>query len=75
MRPSFIASGVNGSLMMVVIICLVIYWKKFSNYERLILMSLVAVMIGIHAMLHHVEEIYYGFNPLEGRWDHTQRIK
>jgi hypothetical protein len=70
MRPSFIAAGVNGFLMLCVVIYVVFSWKELGNYERMILMSLIALQIGIHALLHHVEEIFYGFNPLENQWDH-----
>jgi len=68
MRPSFIASGINGSIMLVVTILTIIYWGQLSDYEKIIIMSLLGIQIGIHALLHHVEEIYYNYNPLEGKW-------
>jgi hypothetical protein len=68
MRPSFIAGGINGLLMMVVIIMTIMYWGQLDPYQRTILMSLIALLIGLHAILHHIEEIYYHFNPLEGNY-------
>jgi len=29
---------------------------------------LISIAFGIHALLHHYEEIYYNFNPLNGKW-------
>lgn len=68
MRPSFLAAGINGLTMLIVIILVVIYWKSLSDYERIIVMSLLSLQIGIHALLHHMEEIHYNYNPLEGKW-------
>jgi hypothetical protein len=65
MRPSFIVTGLNGILLLVVIIYVMIYWGSFGDYQRTIILSLIAIQIGIHAILHHVEEIYYHYNPLE----------
>lgn len=73
MRPSFIASMFNGLLMLVVLIYTVIYWKELSNYERIVIMSLIALQIGLHGLLHHIEEISYDWNPLEGRWIPKER--
>ena len=54
--------------MELVIIYSMYYWGSFGNYEKTILLSLIGMQIGIHAILHHVEEIYYDFNPLENKW-------
>lgn len=65
MRPSFIGGMINGLLMVVVIAMTVMYWTQLSDYQRIIIMSLLGLLIGVHALLHHIEEIYYHFNPLE----------
>jgi hypothetical protein len=72
MRPSFIAAGINGVLMLIVIVSIISYWGELSNYEKMVLMSLLAIQIGLHALLHHVEEIYYHFNPLENQWNYDK---
>lgn len=71
MRPSLIAGSINGFLMFIVIIMTIMYWRTWNNYSRTIVMSLLSLQIGLHALLHHVEEIYYNFNPLE---DLTKQI-
>lgn len=68
MRPSFIAAGINGLLLMIVVIFTLIYWGTIGNYEKSVLLSLIGLQIGVHALLHHVEEIYYDYNPLENKW-------
>ena len=65
MRPSFIGGMINGLLMVVVIVMTVMYWTQLSDYQRIIIMALLGLLIGVHALLHHIEEIYYHFNPLE----------
>lgn len=75
MRPSFIGACINGLLMTVVIIYTIYYWSTLGNYEQIVLMSLIAILMGIHAFLHHIEEIYYNFNPLEGKWKYDELRK
>lgn len=65
MRPSFIAGGINGILLLVVIIMTSKYWEQLDNYQKIIAVSLIAIQFGIHAGIHHVEEIKYGFNPIK----------
>lgn len=67
MRPSFIGAGINGLLMVVVIVLTIIYWHTMDSYQRIILMSVISIQIGIHAILHHFEEVLYGYNPLENK--------
>lgn len=68
MRPSFIGACLNGLLMTAVIVYVIMYWGTLGDYERMVMMSIIAILLGIHAILHHIEEIQYDFNPLEGKW-------
>ena len=65
MRPSFIGSSINGLLMFVVVILTIIYWRDMDSYQRIILMSVISLQMGIHAILHHFEEVLYDYNPLK----------
>jgi hypothetical protein len=68
MRPSLIGASINGLLILIILVYTVVFRSTMSNYERIILMSLMSIQIGIHSLLHHIEEIKYDFNPLEGKW-------
>ena len=68
MKPSFIGGAINGLLMMIVIIYVIVFWGTLGNYERIVLMSLIAILIGIDAIIHGMQEVFYDFNPLEGKW-------
>uniref|UniRef100_A0A6C0BLM1 Fatty acid desaturase n=1 Tax=viral metagenome TaxID=1070528 RepID=A0A6C0BLM1_9ZZZZ len=68
MRPSYLAAGMNGVLMAGVVILALIYWSIMDGYQKVMVISLISVQLGVHAILHHIEEIYYDFNPLEGKW-------
>jgi Mn2+/Fe2+ NRAMP family transporter len=68
MRPSFIATAISAIILLIAIIWLFILWKDISNYERFLGLILIGIFIAIHAFSHYIEEIYYGFNPLIGKW-------
>jgi hypothetical protein len=72
MRPSFIGAGLNGLIMLIVFVYAFMYWSKMNNYEQIIIISLIGIQLGIHALLHHMEEIYYDYNPLENKWNHIK---
>jgi hypothetical protein len=75
MRPSFIGQAFNGLLMLATLIYAFVYWKVLSNYEQIVVISLLSIQIGLHSVLHHIEEIYYNFNPLEGKWGNSKEPK
>jgi hypothetical protein len=35
---------------------------------------LFAMQIGLRGILHHFEEIYYYFNPLENKWKYVDKM-
>ena len=68
MRPSFIGGSINGILMTIVLIYAIVHWSILDSYQKIIVMSLLAIQIGLHALLHHMEEVVHDFNPLENKW-------
>jgi hypothetical protein len=69
MRPSFLGHVLNGITLFIAIIYFYIQRDKLSTENIIIIITLLSIAIGIHSMLHHVEEIVYGFNPLEGQYN------
>ena len=75
MRPSFIGAMLNGLLMMVIIVLTIANWQSLDQYQKIMSMSAIGLLLGVHAVLHHFEEIYYGYNPLEDHWKHDKLIR
>jgi hypothetical protein len=73
MRPSFIGHAVNGLLMMVATIMLYCNSDAISRAEMIQIIALLSIAYGIHSILHHYEELYYNFNPLENKWSYTNK--
>ena len=67
MRPSFLGLGITGIITTIAIITYILNFKKFNTNEHVTLLFLMSITIGIHSILHHYEEIYYGFNPLKNK--------
>lgn len=78
MRPSFIATGISAILIIIAIIWFIMKWNNMSDFEKINIFVLICIFIAIHAIAHYIEEIYYGFNPLIGKWqvlsEPTKRI-
>lgn len=68
MRPSFIGIAINGVILVVTVIIMIYNWYNFKLYEKLILFILVGLMMGLHNIMHYLDEIHFGFNPLAGQW-------
>lgn len=68
MRPSFIGSVINGLVATIATILFLMHYKTMSNESIIQILFLMSIAIGIHSLLHHYEEIYYGYNPLIGKW-------
>ena len=70
MRPSFIGAGFAGTLMFIAsLLFLYSYFVNktpISSYELSSALTLASITVGIHALHHYIEEIYYGWNPLTG---------
>ena len=73
MRPSFLAAGISGLLILLVIIILIQLFNKSelnlysqSTLQTLLLLS---IALGVHGLQHANEEVNYDFNPLVGKWE------
>jgi hypothetical protein len=68
MRPSFIGHIMNGLLLFFALWMFYNNWNTIDKTNIIIIIILLSIAIGIHSILHHCEEIYYDFNPLENKW-------
>ncbi len=72
-KPSFLAMGISGILIGLAIFVLLTNQQARSEMTGLKLVNLILFMstaIAIHGMLHMWAEIYYQFNPLEGKFNY-----
>ena len=70
-KPSFWLNGIQGILILWVLVISWVYRKdllKLSIYEKCVLLLLFGLVIGVHGLLHLVLEKVYDWNPLEGKW-------
>jgi hypothetical protein len=69
-RPSFIASALSGIIIFIALILFFVNYKNITKdpYKVIILLVLIGICFGVHAICHYYEEIYYDFNPLIGYW-------
>jgi hypothetical protein len=66
--PSFITLIVTGFIILFIILMLLFSKESFTNltyYNKLVLLSLFAIVIGVHGLLHLGMEIQYKYNPLK----------
>jgi len=67
LAPSFFALFVTGILILFITIIFVVNFKqiiKLNYYQKITLLSLVTLAVGIHGLIHLGLETIYGFNPL-----------
>ena len=74
MRPSFLAHILNGLLLAMGIILFLTNYKNISSDNIVGLILLLSIAIGVHGIMHHYEEIHYGFNPLENQWKIRDKV-
>jgi len=74
MRPSFIAQVASGFLLIAGVIIYILNLKEFTPKTIMYTMFFLSIAISVHGILHHYEEIYYGYNPLTGSWKVPDRI-
>jgi len=43
-------------------------WNEFKIDEKLLFLMIISISIGIHGIMHYMDEIYFDFNPLAGKW-------
>lgn len=65
MRPSFIGHIMNALLLLIALVLSYVNRDKITADNTIVIILLMSIAIGIHAILHHIEEIVYGFNPLK----------
>jgi len=66
LSPSFMSLLVTGVLLLsglVIFLSNFSSFKRLDSYKKLSLLSLFAVAIGVHGLIHMGLEINYGFNP------------
>lgn len=68
MRPSFLGLIATGLIIMITLVIYVINFRSFTTIEHLEFWLLFGILIGVHSVLHHIEEIYYFWNPLVDKW-------
>jgi hypothetical protein len=73
MRPSFLGHAINGLLLVVATIMLYCQSHLVTKAEFIIIIALLSIAYGVHSLLHHYEEIYYNFNPLENKWGNKNK--
>jgi hypothetical protein len=71
MRPSFIASGVSGTIIIIALFIFLISLGELisDSYKLIMTLTLIGIGIQLHGIAHYHEEIYYDFNPFIGKWD------
>ncbi len=71
MRPSFIYHQIHVAFTVIAMIFIVIVLfkdYKTTDYSTIaILLLLVGIACGVHAIIHFFEEIYFDFNPMIGK--------
>jgi len=70
-KPSNIALAISGLLIFLALILLSIEIKKGANISGIVLVNLVLFLstsISLHGMLHMGAEVFYKYNPLEGKF-------
>ena len=68
MRPSFLSQIMNGLMLTIALVLFLVNYKQFTTEVIIKILLLMSIASGVHGLLHHQEEIYYGYNPLAGKW-------
>ena len=71
MRPSFIYHQIHAYFDMVGTIMTLYYfhatWNNFNLRDAIIIILLLSLVFGVHALVHFKEEINFDFNPMVGK--------
>ena len=65
--PSFFSLVFTGTLVLFIFVLFLTNFKSIMSlnyYQKLTLLSLITIAIGIHGIIHLGVEHIYGFNPL-----------
>ena len=66
MAPSITSLFITGILLLVILILVITNFNqllKYRLYEKITILSLIVIAIGIHGLIHLGVETQYGFNP------------
>jgi hypothetical protein len=64
--PSLNSLFITGMLLLVIFILVITNFNqllKYRMYEKITILSLIVIAIGIHGLIHLGVETEYGFNP------------
>ena len=64
-RPSFLGLITSGFLMLFALIIFYNNYRKLAAPQVIMILLLLSIAVSAHSGLHSVEEIYYGWNPIE----------
>lgn len=67
-KPSYLAGGLNGLLILFLIVLIVKKWdeiKVLDSYRMIMLITVLSIALGIHSIVHSNLEAAYKWNPLE----------
>ena len=67
-KPSFWGLPITGLMILFILIILFTNFNNLKNIninQKLIILSLITIVIGIHSILHLGLEYVYGYNPIE----------
>lgn len=66
--PSFLTLMITGFIILFIILMLLFSAESFKDltyFQKLVLLCLFALTIGIHGLLHLGMEVQYKYNPLQ----------
>ena len=63
--PAFYAHNMNGLLLFGALLILYLNLSNIGNYQKILLLILLSIGIGVHGLSHLGLEYVYGFNPLQ----------
>ena len=66
LAPSFNSLFITGLLVLIILIIVISNFKQFVRldyYRKITILSLIAITVGVHGLIHLGVEVNYGFNP------------
>lgn len=69
MRASVVISALSGIIILYVLFVFVFILQANNTVEKLNILLLLSIALGIHAIQHSTDELYYDFNPLAGKFE------
>jgi len=66
LAPSFNSLFITGLLVLTILMIVISNFKQFVRldyYRKITILSLIAITVGVHGLIHLGVEVNYGFNP------------